>query len=166
MVFVQISDHILLWGKSKLYISFQMSYIFNKHTIFGYMSTYCSWNSGRFSSNCIKERETCCNLVLVISTTLLLTRICWWICIVWIVLYTTCRNCGHLSTVRRDNEGSPWWPCRTWRHGVTQVWYASPESAMPLTGLPSGFSQPDISSVYLWCWWHGTKMEPLNSMSK
>ena len=30
----------------------------------------------------------------------------------------------------------------------------------------SGFSGCDISSVYLWCWWQGTKIEQLNSISK
>ena len=30
----------------------------------------------------------------------------------------------------------------------------------------SGFRRRDISSVYLWCWWQGTKIERLNSMRK
>ena len=33
-------------------------------------------------------------------------------------------------------------------------------------GFRIGFSGRDIFSVYLWCWWQGTKIERLNIMSK
>ena len=37
---------------------------------------------------------------------------------------------------------------------------------LKVIGFRSGFSGRDISSVYLWCWWQGTKVERLDSTSK